>query len=220
MRVLGVDYLLDENQMSVSMCRLSNENSKGGIDLEIISTFKVDRDYDLASLIVNQVNNLNVQYVVVDSTGIGFILYDKLCKVLGDKVIGYKASRKNEHYIVSELIESPLLDELGLNCFYEKLDDGVLRFYREGYKNLEYLQVKSLALANCYIKKILDKDDFVQKSNMKCKLKLNCGFGEATIYNITDNYYDNDGNIVIKQGDGEIKISSNIIDKVCMTNQD
>ncbi|WP_297131835.1 hypothetical protein [Terrisporobacter sp.] len=219
MRVLGVDYSFNENQMSVSMCRLSNENSKGGIDLENISTFKVDNDYDLASLIVNQVNNLNVQYVVVDSFGVGILLYDDLHNVLGDKVIGYKTNRKNEHYLVSELIDSPLLEKLGLCCYYEESNNGVLRFHSESYKNLEYLQLKSLALANCYIKKILDKDDCIQKSNMKCKLKLNCGFGEATIYNITDHYYDN-GNIVIKQGDGEIKIKANIIDKVCITNQD
>lgn len=54
---------------------------------------------------------------------------------------------------------------------------------------------------------------------MKCKLKLNCGFGEATIYNVTDHYYDDDDNIVIKQGDGEIKIKLCIIDKVSITNQ-
>lgn len=219
MRVLGVDYSFDENNMSVSMCRLSNENSKGEIGLENISTFKVDKDYDLASLIVNQVNNLNVQYVVVDSTGEGILLYDDLCNVLGDKVIGHKTNRKNEHYLVSELIENSLLEELGLNCYYEESTSGVLSFHRDSYKHLVYLQVKSLALANCYIKKILDKDDCAQKSNMKCKLKLSCGFGEATIYNITDHYYDN-GSIVIKQGDGKIKIKANIIDKVCITNQD
>ena len=165
MRVLGVDFSYKESNMLVSICRLSNENLKEGIDLECITTFKAEKDYDLAGLVISQVNNLNVDYVVVDFTGVGRTLYNELCNILGDKVIGYKMNIKNDHNLINRLTQCPLLDELGLKLNY-KMTDGYVVFDTSKYRDLEYLQVKSLALANYHIlEKLFNEDDKVSTTS-------------------------------------------------------
>lgn len=205
MRVLGVEYSFGKDGMSVSMCRLSNENSKGGIDLENISTFKLDKDYDLASLVVSQVNNLNVKYVVVDSTGIGIRLYDELYKVLGDRVVRYKTNKINEHELLVRLTQCPLLEKLGLKLNYKMSHGGYTSFDYSKYKNLEYLQTKSLALANYYMfeKLFMENESFAVNEELK------------TISNV----YIKDGTI-IKNKFGSTGIKIGHIDVINMINKE
>lgn len=224
MKVLGVDFSCKDDNKVISMCRLSND--KGGIDLEYIDSFKEDKNYDLKSLICSQVTNLGLDYVVIDKCGINYTLYKDLKDILDDKVIGLESNIKKENEIINRLAECPLLEELGFDLKYKMYDNAYVKFDIKAYGSIEYLNIRSLALANYYIlEKLFEEEKKENKSNLEkinmvCKLKLNCGFGEATIYNVTDNYNDNNGNFVIKQGDGEVKIKLDIIDRVIVNKLD
>ena len=217
MKVLGVDFSYNEGKKLISMYRLNND--KGNVELEYVCSFKEHDNFDLESLIYSQVKNLGINYVVIDKCGITYSLYCGLKHSLGDKVIGHVGNKNIENDILIKLQKSDVFKQIGYNM-YEKFDSGGhISLDKKRHTDLELLNIRALGLANYYIlKKSLEEREEnkfgIEKSNMKCKLKLNCGFGEATLYDITDTYSDDDGNYVIKQGNGEIRIKSDLIDKV------
>lgn len=169
MKVLGVNFSYENDNKLISMCRLSNENSKGGIDLEYIGSFKEDKNYDLKNLIRSQVINLGVDYVVVDKYGVEYTLYKDLKDILGDKVIGLESNIKKENEIINRLTQCPLLEALGFDLKYKMCNGGYVKFDIKAYGGTEYLNIRSLALANYYILEKLFEEEKKENSTNKFK---------------------------------------------------
>ena len=166
MKVLGVDFNYEGDNKLVSICILSNDNSKGGIDLECIYSFRVD---DLKSLICSQVINLGIDYVVLDKIGCGYALYYELLKELDDKVIGLESNIKKENEIINRLAQCPLLGTLGFDLKYKLCNGGYVEFDIKAYGGTEYLNIRSLALANYYILEKLFEEEKKENSTNKFK---------------------------------------------------
>lgn len=159
MKVLGVDFSYKDDNKVVSICRLSNENSKGGIDLEYICSFKEDKNYNLKGLIYSQVINLGIDYVVIDMAGITNPLYEDLKNSLGETVIGHKCNEENESNILFRLQQCPVFTKLGYSIYGKCNSRGFMTLDKGRYTDLELLNMRALGLANYYIiEKIFEEE--------------------------------------------------------------